>query len=75
VFKFSRKQPWPPTLDLSTIRDTLSYMHGDMKRVAALDKAAKALEAAIQEIDAARDRTAAPVIGRITSSRFMPRKH
>lgn len=75
VFKISRQQPFPPTLDLSTIRETLSYMHGDMKRVAALEKAAKALEAAIREIDDARAKTAAPIIGRITGARFLGRKH
>lgn len=75
MFKIPRKQPWPPTLDLTTIRETLSYMHGDMKRVPALTKAAEALEAALREIDTARAKTAAPIIGRITGARFLGRKH
>ena len=53
MFKISRSGSYPPTLDLSTMRETLNYMHGEMARVPSLRPAAAALETAIREIEAA----------------------
>ena len=76
MYKISRDQPWPPNIDLSTARETLTYVHDDMKRVPELQKVAAALEDAMREMD--RAEAANPRrIGRnvITASRFMRFKH
>jgi hypothetical protein len=76
VYKISRREQWPPHIDLTTARETLAYMHDDMKRVPQLAKVAAALEAAMQEMD--RAETANPRrIARnvITASRFLRARH
>jgi hypothetical protein len=76
VFKISRTRPWPPMLDLVTVRETLCYMHDDMKRVAALTRVAAALETALAEFDSVeRSATPAALDARVTPARFFPRKH
>lgn len=76
MFKISRSRSWPPAIDLSTVRKTVTYMQGDMARVPGLEKIAAALEVAIKEIDAVDTR---PRVVNITDSvlrsRFLPRKH
>jgi hypothetical protein len=76
VYKISRNQPWPPHIDLSTARETLSYIHDDMKRVPELQKVAAALEEAMREMDRA-EATSPRRMGRnvITASRFMRFRH
>ncbi|MEO1281838.1 MAG: hypothetical protein AAFV69_08895 [Pseudomonadota bacterium] len=53
MFKIPRQQPWPPTLDLATVRDTLLYMRDDMRRIPALARAADALDDALVELTVA----------------------
>lgn len=53
MFRIPRSQPWPPAIDLATVRETLHYMHDDMKRVPGLEAVATALEKAMSEIDTA----------------------
>lgn len=57
MFRIPRSQPWPPAIDLATVRETLLYMHDDMKRVPGLEAVAAALEATLSEIETA-ERTA-----------------
>lgn len=76
MFKISRHRPWPPSIDLSTVRRTVAYMQGDLARVPGLEKIADALATALKEIDAVDRR---PKVVDITDSvlrtRFLPRKH
>ena len=51
MFKIDRSRPWPPDIDLATVRGTLRYMEDDMRRVPQFAKIAAALEDAIREID------------------------
>ncbi len=53
MFKIQRVPAWPPALDLSTVRETIAYMEGDLKRIPGLEAAATALKTAMREIDAA----------------------
>lgn len=76
MFKISRDQIWPPHIDLSTARETLRYIHDDMKHVPELKAVAAALEETMREMDKAE--AASPRrIGRnvLTASRFMRFKH
>jgi hypothetical protein len=75
VFRITRNQPWPPLLDLATVRETLAYMRGDMQRVPALDKVAAALDAAILEIEHVVSRPEATAIGpRVIDAKLVARK-
>jgi hypothetical protein len=76
MFKISRDNPWPPAIDLSTVRQTVAYMQGDLARVPGLEKVAAALEVAIKEIDAVQPRR--PVVNlreHLARSRFVPRQN
>ncbi len=53
MFRIPRSQPWPPAIDLATVRETLLYMHDDMKRVPGLESVAEALQTALAEIETA----------------------
>ena len=75
MFKIPRSNPWPPTIDLSTVRQTIAYMQGDMARIAGLEKIAAALDTAIREIDAVQSRPVAPFNASVTRSRFLPRRN
>jgi hypothetical protein len=57
MFKIPRRTPWPPQLDLSSVRRTLVPLQSDLARVPALVNAAAALGTAIAEIDAAERAT------------------
>lgn len=72
VFKIPRSQPWPPAIDLATVRETLVYMKDDVARVPDLMRVKKALEIAIDEIDKAEQipRSVSYVPRRL--ARFMP---
>lgn len=72
MYKIPRSHPWPPTLDLATVRETLLYMKDDLRRVPNLAKAAQALETAIAEIEKA-ERTSKPVSYSPIVARFLPR--
>ena len=72
VFRSSRRPPRPQAIDLSTIRETVSYMHDDAVRTPGCERLAIAFGAVLREIDAAeRQRLASPV-GEIISARFIP---
>ena len=76
MFKISRDRPWPPSIDLSTVRKTVAYMQGDLARIPGLEKIAAALDAAIREIDAVDTRPRVlNIADSVTRSRFLPRKH
>lgn len=53
MFRIPRSQPWPPAIDLGTVRETLLYMHDDMKRVPGLEAVAAALKSTLAEIETA----------------------
>jgi len=73
MFKIPRRHPWPPVLDLATVRETIAYMHDDMARVPGLERVAGALKMAIDEIEAA-ERNAKPPAINPSVARFLPRR-
>lgn len=76
MFKISRNRAWPPSIDLTTVRQTVTYMQGDLARVPGLEKIAAALETALAEIDAVQVRpTVANLNDPVLRARFLPRKH
>lgn len=75
MFKIPRTNPWPPSIDLSTVRQTIAYMQGDVARIQGLEKIAAALEQAIKEIDAVQSRPVAQLNSRVLRARFLPRGH
>ena len=50
MFKFLKRRPWPPALDTRSLRETLGYMHDDLRRVPELTAAAEAIHVAIDEL-------------------------
>lgn len=74
MFRINRRRPWPADIDLSTARETLAYLEGDMRRVPGLEKVAQAISAAMAEIEAAEK--AAPYAMSYTpvASHFVPRR-
>ena len=76
MFKISRNRAWPPSIDLTTVRQTVQYMQGDTARVPGLEKIAAALDAAINEIDAVHARpSVASLNDPVLRARFLPRRH
>ena len=75
MFKISRSNPWPPSIDLMTVRQTVAYMQGDAARVKGLEKVAAALDQVLKEIDAVESRPVVPLSAHVTRSRFLPRRH
>ncbi len=71
MFRISRHRPWPPSIDLSTVRETLIYMRDDARSVPGLENLATALEAAIGEVDSAQDKIEPASLSPI-ASRFLP---
>jgi hypothetical protein len=59
-----------PHIDLTTVRETLTYIRDDLQRVAGLEAAAAALAKAVDEIEAA-ERQRAPIQLDIMRSRFL----
>lgn len=74
MFRIPRRNPWPPTLDLATVRETLAYMHDDMNRVPGLERVASALETVLEEIETA-ERNAKPPVINPNAARFLPRRY
>jgi len=72
VYRIPRSNPWPPQIDLTTLRETLIYMHDDMARVPGLEKLRDALALALEETEAAQAAAQAKVTN-ITKARFLPR--
>lgn len=75
MFRIQRSKPWPPAIDLGTVRDTLQYMHDDMHRVPGMEKVAAALEQALAEVDAADKAAGPPSLEAIDFARFLPRRN
>ena len=71
--QIQRTPAWPPAIDLSTLRETIVYMEGDLRRVPGLEAAATALKTAISEIDAA-ERLMKPQSYTALATRFLPRR-
>lgn len=71
MFRIPRNRPWPPALDLSTVRETLLYMEDDARRVPGLERVAEALAVAIAEVEAA-ERSANASRQDIVGARFFP---
>jgi len=73
VYRIPRSNPWPPQIDLSTVHDTLLYMHDDMARAPGLEKLRDALALALKEIEAAQSKADARP-SNIINARFLPRR-
>jgi hypothetical protein len=71
VYRIARSKPWPPSIDLSTVRETLVYMKDDMARDPELLRIRTALEIAIGEIDRAEQTPRAAVLSPLVA-RFLP---
>jgi hypothetical protein len=65
--------PRTPLVDLAMLKDTIAYMHDDVRRVAGLESLARALDQVMTEIDNA-DRSIRAVTppAPIKASRFLP---
>ena len=57
MFKFLKRRPWPPALDTRSLRETLGYMHDDLRRVPELTAAAEAIHVAIDELMRAEEKS------------------
>lgn len=71
MFRISRHRPWPPEIDLATVRETLIYMRDDARAVPGLEQVAQSLDAAIRDVDAAEAKLQ-PVSYGPVASRFLP---
>jgi hypothetical protein len=71
VFRISRYHPWPPAIDLSTVRETLIYMRDGAGAVPGLEGLARSLDAAISEVEAAEAKLK-PVSYGPVAARFLP---
>lgn len=71
VFRIARHRPWPPAIDLSTVRETLTYMRDDARSVPGLEAVAASLDDAIQEVETAEAKLQ-PVSYSPIASRFLP---
>jgi hypothetical protein len=71
VFRISRHRPWPPSIDLATVRETLIYMRDDARAVPGLEQVAASLDAAIQDVEKAEAKLQ-PVSYSPIASRFLP---
>jgi hypothetical protein len=73
VFKIDRSRPWPPDIDLATVRGTLRYIEDEMRRVPQFSRIAAALGDAIRETDKAEAKNPTQLDdGVVTHSRFVP---
>jgi hypothetical protein len=72
VFRITRHRAVTPSVDLSTVRETLLYMRDDARSVAGLERVAVALDAALDEVDAAEQRRQPAVPASPVASRFLP---
>ncbi len=73
MLKLSRASDVSESIDLTTARETLAYIHDDLKRIPALADAAEALETAIAEIENVERPLLAPHARlRAMATRFFP---
>jgi hypothetical protein len=73
MFRIPRSQPWPPAIDLHTVRETVLYMRDDAKRIPGLEGLTKAFDAALVEIEKAERKARPPILSPI-ASKFLPRR-
>lgn len=73
MFRSIRARELPQHIDLSTVRETLQYIHDDMRRAAGLEKLSAALAEAIREAEAAEALLPSPVDDPVITARFVPR--
>lgn len=71
MFRIARHHPWPPTIDLTTVRETLCYMRDDARAVPGLEGVAAALAAALDEVEEA-ERRLKPAKLSPFAARFLP---
>lgn len=74
MFRIPRSKPWPPQVDLTTVRETLAYMHDDMCRVPGMEKLRDALGVAMKEAEAAEQRQPPRIDISPFAARFLPRR-
>ena len=73
MFRIDRSRPWPPDIDLATVRGTLRCIEDDIRRVPQFAKIVEALEEAIREIDKAKAKNPPQVVGGVvTHDRSVP---
>lgn len=73
MFEIDRNHPWPPDLNLTSARATLTAMERDMERVPQLVDVARALKDALRAIDKAEAKSPKRLAdGIVTHSRFLP---
>lgn len=65
-----KKAPKSPQIDLVTIRETISYMHDDVRNAPGLENVAIALQETLRQIDAA---SGGKGIASLLRPRFLPR--
>ena len=79
MFRIAKSHPWPPEIDLATVRDTLAYIEGNMRRVPGLERVADALSSALDEIETV-ERQGPPPASALSRprtpirARFIPRR-
>lgn len=73
MYRIPRSNPWPPQIDLATLRETLLYMHDDMARAPGLEKLRDALALALKEAETAETNARARPAS-IINARFLPRR-
>jgi hypothetical protein len=73
MFRIPRTQPWPPAIDLHTVRETLLYVRDDTKRIPGLEGLTKALDSALFEIEKAERKEKPRRLFPIAST-FLPRR-
>ncbi len=61
-----------PMVDLDILKDTIAYMHDDVRRVSGMEDLARALDTVLVEIENAQAVGARKAPPRIAAARFLP---
>lgn len=72
MYRIPRSNPWPPQIDLSTLQETLHYMHDSLTHTPGLEKLRDALALAMKEAEEAQT-SARSRPTNIINARFLPR--
>lgn len=72
MFRIARRPAKTPSIDLSTVRETLLYMESDCKACPGLEGVAAALSQTISEIDRVDDRLKPEPRADVISVSFVP---
>lgn len=76
MFRINRQDPWPPEIDLASIRSTLTKLERSLDRVPEFSEIAKSLDEAIAAIDKVEARHPKRLSESVlTTSRFMANSH